>query len=187
VRCFPWLKVSLPQVFLITERLYAVFPPEWETGTSMLTADMERTPEELEQQCRLLTESAALLQRCLDSFPDPDYDYTADAEHPDGHPGSGCRILRKYTQQLDEQLSVWGLSLEETDWVESLNHQLEVLRKRPAFMQNRLFAARDGFCCAGHWLRVQTERCQLTGSRLYTLGISAFGRRSIEDSFHFYG
>ena len=185
-RCFPWLKLSPSQICLVTERLYSNFSPEWETGTDLLSADLDRTPEELTQQCRLLWESAVLLQRCLDSFPDPSYDYWTDTEHPAWLPGSGMQLRQRYTEQLQTQLTVWDVSLAEADWLSALRKVLDVLQKRPDFMQNRLFWTERGFCCAGYWLRVQTERCHLTGRRLYELGVSAFGRRSIADTLHFY-
>ena len=186
-RCFPWLKFPVPRVLLVTERLNSPFLPEWESGAALLTADMERTAQELEQQCRLLCESAVLLQQCLDSFPDAAYDCGAGEESPDWLPRSGQQVLQRYTDQLQKALAVWGLSLPEDGWTDSLQAALEKLCRRQDFMQNQLFWTPDGFCCAGYWLRVQTERCHLSGRRLYELGVSSFGSRCIADTMHFYG
>lgn len=186
VRCFPWLNRMPSQICVVTERVYSTFSPEWETGTALLSADLDRTPEEVSQQCRLLLESAVLLQRCLDSFPDPAYDYRTDTEHPAWLPGSGLQLRQRYIEQMQVQLGAWGMTLTEEDWIGGLQRVLEALQKRADFMHNHLFRAAEGFCCAGYWLRVQTERCHLTGRRLYELGVSAFGRRSIADTLHFY-
>ena len=186
-RCFPWLQCPPPQICIITERLYSAFSPEWETGMALLSADLERTPEELTQMCRLLWESAALLQRCLESFPDAEYDYMADTVHPEWQSGSGLQTVRHYTEQLQAQLTLWDVKPVPEEWTGSLREQLEALLLRPDFTHNKLFWTPGGFCCAGYWLRVQIERCQLTGRRLYELGVSAFGRRAIEDTFRFYG
>ena len=57
-RCFPWRKFPVPRVLLVTERLHSPFLPEWESGAALLTADMERTAQELEQQCRPIQRSS---------------------------------------------------------------------------------------------------------------------------------
>lgn len=184
-RCFPWLKVSAPRICVAVERVRKTISPEWENGTALLSSDLERTPEELIQMCRMLRESAGLLRTCLNSFPDVDYDFMADTEHPEWQPGSGVQALELYTRQLRSALVVWDFSLEEVQWEASLCAALAVLEKEPRFMQNRLFWTADGFCCAGYWLRVQIERCHLAGRRMYELGVSAFGRRVIRDPFFF--
>lgn len=184
-RCFPWLKVSAPQICIVVERVQSAVSPEWESGTALLSTDLERTQGELVQMCRMLRESAGLLRVCLQSFPDVDYDFMADTEHPEWQPGSGAQALELFTRQLRSALVVWGFSLEETQWETALCAALDVLERDSRFMQNRLFWTADGFCCAGYWLRVQIERCHLAGRRMYEIGVSAFGRRVIRDPFFF--
>ncbi len=194
--CFPWMSVKEDPVGIVAERCCTERAAGQKTSATVFSLELEYTPEQLVDFCRLLLESCALLRRCHASFPDPSCDYMEGEPHDEEQVGSGDEALLWFLQRFVKALQLWRLQtvnvpssaealLREDGWYRFFEAALNELRQRQDFMGNGLFHTPDGFCCTGAWLRGRIEECHLAGRRMYTLGVSCVGRRLIADSFHF--
>lgn len=185
-RAFPQLEVPSASICLVVEHLQGVRLTEPGLTASLFAADLEWPAARLRQACMLLADSVRRVESCCRSFPEPEYDYALGEAHPCWQPTSGREAMERFAGQLRAHLAVYGQPWQQTlSCAQNMEAALAALSARADFAQNRLLHTPQGDWCAGRWLRALLELCQLTGRRLYRLGVRCFGRRYVEDPFCF--
>lgn len=185
--CHSWLPCLPVTICMVEERLEMPAPPA-AAFSWLLAGDLEWDAGCLQAACRMLNEEAAQLRSCYDSYPDVDYDYSADRPEngKTGSAGSARAQLEGFIGRLQPYWALYGLEWRpDAFWPENLAGALHGLSQKPEFARNRLFWADGEFWCATRWLRCLLWEVRSCEGRLYDEGIHIFGRSTIPDAGHF--
>lgn len=184
--CYDYLPLLSFSACTVVERIETSAMSAPCESACLFAADLDWNAEKIKLACLLLKDSCKKLEECYTSFPQPDYDYEPLERRLEWRPTSGTQALNSFVERLQSCFSLYDLKWNsEQDWLENLNTALKTLEKKTEFLENRLFCIHGNFWCTGRWLRYLNEQCQLTGRRMYRVGIRAFGRTQIRDPFLF--